>query len=139
MQNLESEPWKTIHPTRINCGPCGLFAIDVLRSLRHRGSRLREIDNDDRRMESLRPKILFGEELFPKAPSHVWLFCDGRHFDAESPWGTEDPRDLPFFSRFLRRFPNHSLNRMRCSTIDRRVAEIPAFCLTPASARALMR
>jgi hypothetical protein len=30
---------------------------------------------------------------------HVWLRCDGRHYDAECVEGVDDHRDLPFFRR----------------------------------------
>lgn len=33
--------------------------------------------------------------------THVWLLCDGRHFDAEAPDGVDSPFDLPFFRRIV--------------------------------------
>lgn len=31
--------------------------------------------------------------------AHTWLWCDGRHYDAECIDGVDDYRDLPFFQR----------------------------------------
>lgn len=31
--------------------------------------------------------------------AHVWIACEGRHYDAECPDGVTDYRDLPFFRR----------------------------------------
>jgi len=31
---------------------------------------------------------------------HCWTYWRGRHYDAEVPWGVEDWRDLPFWSRY---------------------------------------
>jgi hypothetical protein len=30
---------------------------------------------------------------------HVWLYYEGKHYDAERPTGVDDPLELPFFRR----------------------------------------
>ncbi len=36
--------------------------------------------------------------------THVWIFANGRHYDAEAPDGVETPFDLPFFKRIVNRW-----------------------------------
>ena len=36
--------------------------------------------------------------------THVWIFANGRHYDAEAPEGVETPFDLPFFKRIINRW-----------------------------------
>lgn len=43
-------------------------------------------------------KLLF---VGQQEPSHVWIACNGRHYDAESPDGEESFFDLMFFKRWL--------------------------------------
>lgn len=35
---------------------------------------------------------------YMKYPIHVWIYYDGKHYDAESPNGVLDFRDLSFFT-----------------------------------------
>lgn len=30
-------------------------------------------------------------------PDHIWIYYNGKHYDAESPEGVENPWDLPIF------------------------------------------
>jgi hypothetical protein len=30
-------------------------------------------------------------------PAHMWIYYDGKHYDAEEPEGVENPWDLPIF------------------------------------------
>lgn len=34
-------------------------------------------------------------------PSHIWIECDGKAYDAEHPEGVESPFDLMFFRRYV--------------------------------------
>lgn len=36
--------------------------------------------------------------------THIWIFSDGKHYDAEAPEGVETPFDLPFFQRIIQRW-----------------------------------
>jgi hypothetical protein len=36
--------------------------------------------------------------------THIWVFSDGKHYDAEAPEGVSTPFDLPFFQRIIQRW-----------------------------------
>lgn len=36
--------------------------------------------------------------------THIWIFNDGKHYDAEAPEGVDTPFDLPFFKRIIGRW-----------------------------------
>lgn len=38
------------------------------------------------------------ENDYMKYPIHVWIYYDGKHYDAETPHGVTDWSKLPFFS-----------------------------------------
>ena len=41
------------------------------------------------------------EELMDEEPpSHIWIYYNGKHYDAEEPNGVENPWDLPIFSNY---------------------------------------
>jgi len=83
------------HPYDINCGECEEFAEDVIARLGGYREGLTETSFD---IETL------GESDVIDLPGHIWIKCDGLHYDAEEPAGVEDWRDLPIFAR-LRRVP----------------------------------
>jgi len=71
------------HPRAINNGNCDLFAEDLVLAAE-----------------------LFGEQgqvfVTPEddeLPGHCWVFMRGKHFDAETPEGVVDWRELPIFKR----------------------------------------
>lgn len=35
---------------------------------------------------------------YMKYPIHVWIYYEGKHYDAEAPQGVSDFQELPFFS-----------------------------------------
>jgi hypothetical protein len=35
------------------------------------------------------------------SPSHIWIECDGKAYDAEHPAGVASPFDLMFFRRYI--------------------------------------
>ena len=46
----------------------------------------------------------FGENVFKLMKlDHVWLYYNGKHYDAETPNGVNDFIELPFFQRILRK------------------------------------
>jgi hypothetical protein len=45
-------------------------------------------------------RIVFTEDLTESnLPRHAWVFIRGRHYDAETPRGVRDWKDLPVFRR----------------------------------------
>lgn len=40
--------------------------------------------------------------------NHVWVYCNGRHYDSECQHGVDRWFKLPFFERFFSQFYNHS-------------------------------
>lgn len=79
-----------VKPEAINSGDCADFAEALLGELLEAGvTRLVVVDSND---------------LVHDGDSadywHVWIYCDGRHYDAEAPDGVEDWEQLPFFVRW---------------------------------------
>jgi hypothetical protein len=65
---------------RVNDGHCNTLAADVLDALGHPPSLRRLFVSDGHQ-------------------SHYWLSIYNRHYDAERPFGVDDWKDLPFFTR----------------------------------------
>jgi hypothetical protein len=72
MHEIAKEGWTT--PAACNDGYCGHFADQVVKTL-GRGQVVGT----------------FGD--------HEWVYVDGRHYDSETPYGVDDPRDLGYFCR----------------------------------------
>lgn len=81
MHELSSQGWHT--PAKCNDGYCGHFADKVVRAL----GRGQVVSTDD-------------VDLGPhQGGRHEWIYVDGRHYDSETPYGTDDPHDLGYFRR----------------------------------------
>ena len=79
-------------PMGINSGECGDFADLLLESLISAGrTEVVAIDSGD-----------LVEDGAAADYWHVWIYFDGRHYDAEAPDGVEDWEQLPFFARWRR-------------------------------------
>jgi hypothetical protein len=56
----------------------------------------------------------FSDELLEflgvNEPNHVWLYIDGKHYDAEAPEGVTTFVELPFFQRWLEHAPANTTN-----------------------------
>jgi hypothetical protein len=65
-------------PYEINRGQCEEFAAELSQELGD-GATLADDDADGR------------------IGGHVWTVFHGRHYDAEAPYGVDDPQELPFF------------------------------------------
>ncbi len=76
-------------PTEINKGHCEEFAMTVIRKLGGCSDALYEMCT-----QNVDPK----EQM--DLPYHVWIFCNGRHYDSESPDGVDNWRELPIFTKF---------------------------------------
>jgi len=77
-----------MHPYDINCGYCGEFADNVIKRLGGYREGLTETGYEE----------LTGLE-FGDLPEHVWIVCDGFHYDSEEPEGVRKWQDLPIFAR----------------------------------------
>lgn len=80
------EQWKEedgMTPLDINHGNCDLFAQDVY----------------DRAEKFGFECLMLPDEMGLEDEGHVWVYCkdDGKHYDAETPYGVSDWKDLPFF------------------------------------------
>ena len=75
-----------LSPRQINQGQCDNFASD-----------LQSLVSDSR---------LFCSEQFedewPDVPGHCWVEFEGKWFDAETPDGVDEWKDLPIFVRFIK-------------------------------------
>lgn len=74
------------HPFDINCGGCEDFAWTVF-------------DGFTDAFGSQTVQVHYGETMDEVFHGHVWTEYDGRHYDAEEPYGVSDPRLLPLFMR----------------------------------------
>ena len=96
--------WRTGKPVNaeaINSGECSDFAEALLARAIDAGlTAVLAIDSSD--------LIVDGES---KSYWHVWVYHDGRHYDAETPGGVSDWEHLPFFVRW--RLDTTSLNRWK--------------------------
>lgn len=59
------------------------------------------------------------------AGEHAWTYWKGRHYDAETPEGVEDWRDLPFFKRNYKAPPRRRNSK---ATEHERLEASAAFC-----------
>jgi hypothetical protein len=89
-----SEPGLT--PEIINEGYCSEFAHSVVRAIqKDRGRDVGEAgkhnDTDDVHTSRVGPN--------ENGDGHLWITVEGRHYDAESPEGITDPKELKWFSR----------------------------------------
>lgn len=102
---------------QINRGYCDLFAEDLLKDVGGETdtvfllatnpdySEEYAIDftnkNDKRYYENF---TKFGKNVYKLMKlDHVWLYCNGKHYDAEVPNGVDDFIELPFFQRILKK------------------------------------
>lgn len=77
-------------PQEINTGDCSDFAESLFRHLVDAGlTAIVSVDSGD--------LIHDGESA---SYWHVWIYHDGRHYDAEAPDGVSDWEELPFFVRW---------------------------------------
>jgi hypothetical protein len=78
-----------LSPREVTDRASGEFALALLAML---GGDLEEDPNC---------RLLFTEDVSnqDELPRHTWVFFEGRHFDAESPEGVKDWRQLPVFRR----------------------------------------
>ena len=81
MGELASAGWS--NPAECNDGYCGHFADNVVREL----GRGRVLSTDT---------VKIGPH---PGGRHEWVFVNGRHYDSETPYGVDDPRDLGYFCR----------------------------------------
>ena len=77
--------WGTgMTPAEINDGWCGEVADKVVRRL----GRGKVLSTDDTAVDH------------PQASSrHQWVHVDGKHYDAETPYGVAQPQELGYFRR----------------------------------------
>lgn len=78
-----------VSPEQINDGNCGEFATMVINSL---GGQSKDLF-----ISYFALKITPNEDHL----GHEWITLNGRHYDAESPEGVDDYRQLPWFLRNL--------------------------------------
>lgn len=71
-------------PYDINDGLCEEFMKDVTKSVKN--------------AEECSTGLVF-DNPYMKYPIHVWIFYNGKHYDAECPEGVTNFMDLPFFKR----------------------------------------
>ena len=71
------------HPWDINNGNCDLFAEDLVLAAEQLGKQGQVFVTPE------------DEDL----PGHCWVLVGGKHFDAETPEGVVDWRELPIFKR----------------------------------------
>jgi len=82
-----------MHPFDINDGYCEDFANNVIARMGGYRDGLCETEVE------IETKGQIGcQDL----PGHVWIVCDGLHYDAEEPQGVDDWRELPLFARLGR-------------------------------------
>ena len=74
-------------PWDINNGDCEGFALDLIEM----------IGGEDWDTNCLGD---YGD-LCELLPGHVWVWKDGKHYDAECPEGVTDPLELPIFNRTI--------------------------------------
>lgn len=67
-------------PHEVNDGHCGYLADHIVKALGV-------------------GEVRSAAELGSAYPAHEWVYVDGRHYDAETPFGVSDPRDLGYFCR----------------------------------------
>ena len=83
-----------MHPYDINDGYCEDFAMNVIARLGGYRDGLTETTTEVQ---------TDGAVDFVMLPGHVWIECDGLHYDAEEPEGVAHWWDLPFFGRLRQR------------------------------------
>ena len=79
-------------PYDINCGQCEEFAFAVL----DENDQLKVRFQD---MEDVCTESFAGADN--DLPGHVWIVCDGRHYDVECPGGVNNWEELPIFKKFF--------------------------------------
>lgn len=80
-------------PYEINNGQCEDFAMALIEEL----GGYREINKAC--TKGLTEFDVCNFTDFGDLPSHVWVWFDGKHYDAECPEGVEDWRKLPLFAK----------------------------------------
>ena len=78
-----------ISPYDINCGECDEFAQTTIECLGGYSDNLYELVTGN-----------FDPEMNTDLPGHMWIFYKGRHYDSESPYGVDDWRQLPIFTKY---------------------------------------
>jgi len=73
-------------PYEINDGLCEEFMQEVCRKVPEAEERCAEMFFDT-------------YSTPPKYTGHVWIYYNGKHYDAECPKGVENWKDLPFYKR----------------------------------------
>jgi hypothetical protein len=72
----------------INSGECENFAYELLEKLGEYNENTCELETRN----FVHPDVL---------PTHVWVFHNGKHYDAEAPQGVDNWFDLPIFKRIF--------------------------------------
>jgi hypothetical protein len=80
MQELSGGGWRW--PAECNDGYCGQFADRVV----HKLGQGRVTSTDEIPIEH-------------EGGRHEWIVVNGRHYDSETPYGVDDPRNLGYFCR----------------------------------------
>jgi hypothetical protein len=95
-----TQKYKNQYPTEcktpydINNGLCDNFASDLVEKT---GGAMVGVGHSDLLKKT---KIDGGKGISwsePDIPGHVWLFWNGKHYDAEAPLGVKNWKDLPVF------------------------------------------
>lgn len=76
----------------INKGYCDLFAEDLVEELGGKTDITYIIDNDE----------LAPDDSYRIGTDHVWVYHNGKHYDAETPYGVDNFLELPHFKRWLK-------------------------------------
>ena len=87
IKNLITEYNKS--PYDINNGECEDFAMTIINRMGGYSDTLTVVATT--------------EEYWDRGyPGHIWLLCNGRHYDAECPHGVTRWQYLPIFAKFLK-------------------------------------
>lgn len=88
-------------PYDINNGGCEDFAMELIDRL---GGYVTDAEG---RPTDNGPYELDTNNFCEWLPNHVWVFYEGKHYDAECPQGVDSWKDLPLFAR-LKNHPHYA-------------------------------
>lgn len=112
-------------PYEINNGLCEEFAMEVIESMGGYQKDLFELtsDNFTDDNDEFKPEYLadYGDIDNPDPSeidmgSHVWIYYNGKHYDAECVEGVENLFDLPFYKRRVLKMEKEDVKTMPFKT-----------------------
>ncbi len=111
-----------LSPKEICEGWCSNFAVGALRQIQ---TKLGRDPGPPGKANETADAHLSRTNMDEKGDGHMWVTVAGRHYDAETPAGVHDPRDIPW----MQRHPGFKV-LPREEWVDKRTGVVNAFCAT---------